>query len=351
MRSFRTTVAIVALLTVPPHFISSVDAPRHARRPVALGRAIVVARSFLHEYVDRSGRVVRRDQGGDTVSEGQAYAMLLAVAVHDASRFAQVWSWTATNLQRPDGLLSWHWNGGRVIDSMPATDADLDTAHALALASTAFGQTSYAADAARIGDAVLAEETLALAGRLVLVAGPWARQSAADGSPVAVVNPSYFSPRAYTELDRLMGDPRWGQLRASAVEQIGALTTNALPPDWATVDSNGVVQPAPAPGASRIGYGADAARVPPRFAEACDPASRVVAASLWPRLRHAAHRSTIGFVAAAAGAAAARVSSARDALLDSAERSEARHSTYYGSAWVGLGRVLLTTHLLGGCPA
>ena len=38
---------------------------------------------FLDAYVDPDGRVVRRDQGGDTVSEGQAYALLLATAVGD----------------------------------------------------------------------------------------------------------------------------------------------------------------------------------------------------------------------------------------------------------------------------
>jgi len=35
--------------------------------------ARAAAESFLDRYVEPDGRVVRLDQGGDTVSEGQAY--------------------------------------------------------------------------------------------------------------------------------------------------------------------------------------------------------------------------------------------------------------------------------------
>lgn len=70
---------------------------------------------FLSEWVE-DGRVVRRDQGGDTVSEGQAYGMLIAVAVGDEKTFDQIWSWTKKNLVRDDGLLAWRWDEGRVVD-------------------------------------------------------------------------------------------------------------------------------------------------------------------------------------------------------------------------------------------
>lgn len=43
-------------------------------------QAVAASEAFLKRYVDPDGRVVRRDRGGDTVSEGQAYAMLVAVA-------------------------------------------------------------------------------------------------------------------------------------------------------------------------------------------------------------------------------------------------------------------------------
>src|SRR5262249_25843719 len=69
-------------------------------------RAQAAAEHFLDRYVDSDGRVVRRDQGGDTVGEGQAYGMLMAAAIGDRRRFNSIWDWTQRNLQRPDGLIS-----------------------------------------------------------------------------------------------------------------------------------------------------------------------------------------------------------------------------------------------------
>ena len=52
---------------------------------------------------------MRIDQGGDTVSEGQAYGMLLAAAIGDSQRFDAIWEWTQDNLRRPDGLFAFLW--------------------------------------------------------------------------------------------------------------------------------------------------------------------------------------------------------------------------------------------------
>jgi hypothetical protein len=46
---------------------------------------------FFAEYVDADGRVVRHDQGGDTVSEGQSYAMQLALGNGDAASYGSAW--------------------------------------------------------------------------------------------------------------------------------------------------------------------------------------------------------------------------------------------------------------------
>src|SRR5437868_2122742 len=71
--------------------------------------ARAAANRFLDGYLAPDGRVVRHDQGGDTVSEGQAYAMLVAVATGDRSRFDRAWRWSERHLRRRDGLMSWHW--------------------------------------------------------------------------------------------------------------------------------------------------------------------------------------------------------------------------------------------------
>ena len=122
IRAGPVRVAVVALaITVLPMqpMPSSVRAVLDPRP-----QAVAAARAFLDRYVASDGRVVRSDQGGDTVSEGQSYAMLLALAARDRTRFQRVWSWTVSNLQRPDALLAWHWDDGHVVDWMPASDAD-----------------------------------------------------------------------------------------------------------------------------------------------------------------------------------------------------------------------------------
>jgi endoglucanase len=304
---------------------------------------------FFDRFVTDEGRTVRADQGDDTVSEGQAYALLLAVADRDRDRFARVWRWTADHLQRPDALLAWHWADGQVVDSMPATDADLDAARALALAGEVFDEPAWRDEATRLGATVLAQETVVSAYGTLLVAGPWARRD--PGAPVAaVVNPSYFSPRTADLLASTTGDARWHDVHTASDAALDALTEGTLPPDWATMDSGGVVHASSAPGGDRVGYGQDAARLPLRYAESCAPDDRARVAGWWPRLEHARHRSTLGNLAAAAAAGVAGQRRARDALLRRAEDSEVTSPTYYGTAWVALARVMLTTDRLGACP-
>jgi endoglucanase len=289
---------------------------------------------FLDRYVEDDGRVVRHDQGGDTVSEGQAYAMLLAVDAGDEERFARVWAWTRDHLRRPDGLLSWRWADGRVADPQPAADADLDAAHALVAAAERFGEPRYAADGRALAEAIAAHETT----DDVLVAGPWAREQ-------AVVNPSYWSPRAYARLG--MTD-----LAASSRRLADRLTESALPPDWARVEPWGVVPTGPPSGGEPV-YSYDALRVPIRLVASCEPADRALAARLWPRLQTrpgspkraldgrplSDHESAAALAGAAAAAHAAGADA--DALLDRAAALERERPTYYGSALVALAEMAL----------
>ena len=339
-----TRRALAAVAVGATLVASALGAPSGAAEPDGadpISEARASAQRFLDEYVTDEGRVARRDQGDDTVSEGQAYALLLAAALGDHEHFAPVWEWTSVNLQRPDGLLAWHWSEGRVVDSEPAADADLDTARALLLAADRFGDADYRTEGVRIGNAVLTLETVGTDDGPVLVAGPWARR------PPVTLNPSYVAPRSYTALDDAAGDPRWASLHQTGLDQLRILTLGGLPPDWAYLEATGVRAAPDDDG--RIGFGLDAARVPIRLAEDCDPAVRAVAAKLWPHLRARDARHPVEIVAGAAAADAAGERTHRDALLDAAERRDAAQPSYYGAAWVALGRVLLSTELAGTC--
>lgn len=309
---------------------------------------------FFRDYVDPSGRVVRHDHGGDTVSEGQAYAMLLAVATGDRDRFGAVWKWTKDNLQRQDGLLSWKWAGGKVVDPEPATDADLDAARALVMAGRHFEDATLAQEGNRLAQAILDHETAEIAGELVLLPGPWAARD-------RFFNPSYVSPCTYQALQEATGDPRWGRLGQSGNRLVSAaLASGRLPPDWGRLDDQGTLTPTGPPEAPdrRPQYGADAARLAFRLAENCDGDGPALSARLWRQLerldgqgaalaysldgkRVTSDEHPVGLVGAAAAARAAGATDQSARLLDRAATLAQRHPTYYGVAWVALGEALL----------
>jgi endoglucanase len=309
------------------------------------------AERFLSDYVDRDGRVVRHDEGGDTVSEGQAYALLVATALGDESRFDRVWTWTRANLQRPDGLFAWRWSDGAVSDATPATDADVDIARALAMAGDRFDRAELVDEARRVASAVLEHETAEAGGKLVLVAGPWARDD-------RIVNPSYLATCGGADLEAVTGDARWARLAADAVDLVDALTEEGLPPDWAVLDDDGQLRPVAGPdeGDGPGRYGLDAARIPARLPACPDGAG--VAADLWERLRDLDERGAalaysldgellesarhpVGLIGAAGAARAAGDSGAARELLDRAADLDRDHPTYYGAAWLALGEELL----------
>ena len=218
----------------------------------------------------------------------------------------------------------------------------------------------------------MSQETTPSQAGLVLVAGPWARTAP------AAVNPSYFSPRGLASLSSVDPDPRWRTLvgsgrsvLASLIGSRGAAPAAWLPPDWAAAASpgtaGGAAWPISGPGAPRGAAPStssfDAVRVPIRLASSCRPEDRRLAAALWPLYQRSPGRDgyslngqpasglshASSFVAAAASAQAAGHAQTADRLLGQAQAENSRYPTYYGAAWLALGRVLLTTSALGGC--
>jgi cellulose synthase (UDP-forming) len=364
-------LSALGLALLIPVLLSAVGT-RALRIPASLNQqAYRSVNSFMTTYVAPNGRVIRRDQGSDTVSEGQAYGMLLAVAMDDKARFDSIWGWTKAHLQQPDGLLASHWADGHVVSNRPAADADLDAAQALVLASERFGPSSYRSQGVAIARGILDSETAATTTStsstgLTLVAGPWARD------PV-VLNPSYFSPRAYADLARADHDPRWKLLVSSSHAIVSELIADgrALPPDWATTagSATGTARAVGNPGnpfaavPPRSSF--DAVRVALRYAASCNTADRRLAAALWPLYRHDLGRDAyhldgspaspyvhaVSFVGAAAAARAAGDRAATTRLLARAQAENDMHPSYYGAAWIALGRVMLTTASLGGCAS
>ncbi len=331
--------------------------------PNAQARAVAASKRFLKRYVTNDGRVVRLDQGGDTVGEGQAYGMLMAAAIGDKKRFNLIWDWTQKNLERPDGLISFLWKNGHIIDPQAASDADLDASRALLLAGCRFHQPTFKQQALRLGSAILHVEvgSATYRGAPVLTAGPWAITP-----PPPTVNVSYFSPASFLALRAASGDSAWSALASSsrAITSKVMPTDGRLPPDWAHIEGDTIV-PIGNPGKSGVApsFGFDAVRTLVRMAEDPNPLGREIAARAWPvfenqvptniGINYTLHGQPIGhlvhpvaLVGAAGAADAAGQLGARDGLLDAAEALDRHASTYYGAAWVALGRIMLTTRLL-----
>jgi endoglucanase len=193
-------------------------------------------------------------------------------------------------------------------------------------------------------------------GAPVLAAGPWALT---PGQPV-VVEPGYWTPPAVTALAQLTADNRWRQLNAAATKHLDELTSGgaSLPPDWAQVSAGQAPAAVAAPdGSAPIQIGPAGLRT--LVWTACSAAGRPLAAKWWQLVSPTAaaaplsrtldgHPATpdvsaLSAVAAAAAARAAGDTATSIGLLERATQIDATYPSYYGAAWLALGRLVLTT--------
>jgi endoglucanase len=326
--------------------------------------AVATSQRFLARYVTPDGRVSRLDQGGDTVGEGQAYGMLMAAAIGDEKRFDAIWDWTKANLRRRDGLISFLWKDGKVVNADAASDADLDAVRALLAASCRFDRPELRREALTLARSIMRNETISTQpGTVVLVAGQWARK------PPITINPSYFSPATFAALFVQTKDVRWGTLAGTSRTITNKLMSGRfrLPPDWGQLRGGQPVPTGPPenPG-SAPEFTFDAPRTLMRMAEDPNAQGRRIAARAWRvfkgqqpsniAIEHDLTGKQIGgtkhpvvLVAAAAAAGAAHQTAERDRLLDAAAALDRQSPTYYGAAWVALGRIMLTTRFLDAC--
>lgn len=320
------------------------------------------ATAFFAHYLAADGRIVRVDQGGDTVSEGQAYGLLIAVGARDPLRFAKIWGWTRTHLQRPDHLLAWRWQDAKVMDAMPAADADIDTAVALLKAADQFHQAAYRSAGVEIANSVLAHETVNSVSGSLVVAGPWA-----VASP-AVVNPGYVVSGTASYLALKTGNSRWRSIAtATASLDTHLVASSLLPPDWAHLSTDLSADQATASGApdgsAPAQFGLDAVRLVIRLASSCSAADRALAARYATRLgspgaagiRSLTGQATVDWrnPATDIGLYAAQLangnSPAANAALRSARSLDNAVPTYFGMAWIALGPMLFASNLTPSC--
>lgn len=211
-------------------------------------------------FLRPEGRVLDKDLGAISHSEGQGYALLLAQAAGDRAAFEAIDAWTRDNLLvRADSLMAWRWTPGQAVagrDWITATDGDLFRAWALLRSEAVSGWSvsahwrTIAADLAAI---CLADDPRT-SGQPVL------RPSAdpLSDAPGLLFNPSYVMPRALRELGAAAGQPRLSAAADHGETLLAELAEEGPLPDWVRITEEGF---APAEDYSPT-WGYDALRVP-----------------------------------------------------------------------------------------
>ncbi|MEE9123017.1 MAG: glycosyl hydrolase family 8 [candidate division NC10 bacterium] len=221
---------------------------------------------YVRAFIEPDGRVHRPLHHGDTVSEGQAYALLMASLLEDRKTFDRVMDWTEYHLSRKeqfgDHLLAWHWESGKgVTDWNSASDADVDYALALILAHRTWGDEAYLHKAQSILADILQWETAVVDGKRYLLPGTWGYDNG-----MYVLNPSYFSPAHFRIFGEVTGDVRWVDLTEGGYHLILKTSRSfdgrsgvGLVPDWIAIGPDGNVTSAKG-FSDRFGW--DAIRLP-----------------------------------------------------------------------------------------
>lgn len=218
--------------------------------------------------IDDQGRVVDRQGGGRTTSEGQSYGLFFALVANDRVRFDRLLHWTSTNLADGDlgtHLPSWLWGRDesgewKTLDPHSASDADLWIAYTLCEAGRLWREPRYGMLSKRMMAGIAAGEVVELAGfGTMLLPGETGFHPAPD---LWLLNPSYLPLPLLTRLAAIDPPGPWSRIAANVPLLLEKSRRNGFAMDWVSYREGGGFQPASLPGSSAAPGGSyDAIRV------------------------------------------------------------------------------------------
>ena len=219
-------------------------------------------RMYQSKFISPDGRVIDDVNGRISHSEGQGYAMQIAVRAGDRAGFDRLWNWARANLEvRGDNLAAWRWDPAHdphVADRNSATDGDLLIAWALAEAGAKWDP-AYTDAGRAIADAIGTRVVIPSPfGSLLLPGaqgfGPGERS---DGP---VVNLSYWIFPALDRLGSISHSADWSGVAQSGLGLIDAARfgSSRLPSNWISLAGKA---PEPARDFPTV-FGYDAIRIP-----------------------------------------------------------------------------------------
>lgn len=239
---WRAVILAVALVSAGCTHFSAVPSAKAAdpcARPWPLWAA------YADTFIDVDGKVVDR-AAHHVTSEGQAYALVHALAADDVARFRKVLAWTEVNLAGGDltkRLPAWQWGpvggGGTsvpgVLDAHAASDADLWMAWSLAQAGRVWSDAGLVAKARALLARIGAEEVAEAEGLgKVLLPGP---VGFVLPGPAWRLNPSYVPVSLLRWAAAFDPKGPWGEVLASALVLVEKGAGEAgVAPDWVVWD-------------------------------------------------------------------------------------------------------------------
>jgi endo-1,4-beta-D-glucanase Y len=214
-------------------------------------------------------KVIRPENGNDTVSEGIAYGMLIAVNMNDQTLFDSLYGyWHSPGNLAVGNLMTWciPSGGGSCNPSGggSATDADEDAAFALLQADKAWGSAgtnNYKTLAMGMISDIWTNDIDG--GGTNLPKGGSHYTSPTGTSGLAITNPSYFAPAYYTAFKAAGDTHDWASVSTAVYTALGKLAgSNGLVPAWC---GSTCTVPASNGGANDEIYQYDSHRVPMRI--------------------------------------------------------------------------------------
>ncbi|MGY5954879.1 glycosyl hydrolase family 8 [Kosakonia sp. BK9b] len=212
----------------------------------SFSQAGVAWETYKARFLMPDGRIV--DTGNKSIShtEGQGYAMLMAVANNDKAAFASLWNWTNNTLKDKDtGLFYWRYNpveADPIADKNDASDGDVLIAWALLKAGQRWNDPAYLSASDAITQAVLKHTVTSFAGYRVMLPG-------AKGFNLHTyvnLNPAYFIFPAWQDFADRSHLVVWRELIKDGQTLLGKMGWGKanLPTDWVALAADGKLTPA-----------------------------------------------------------------------------------------------------------
>lgn len=215
-------------------------------------------RNYSAYFLDADGRILDRDAGNRTTSEGQSYALFFALVANDRPRFDRILSWTERNLAQGSletHLPAWLWENKlgtwQIADPNSAADSDLWFAYTLLEAGRLWHDPALTRKGTGLAKLIADREVdnIPGLGSMLLPGASGFRTS--DG--FYELNPSYLPLQLLLGLDSHDPAGPWNEIAANVPKVLqGAASAGGFVLDWVAYRPGEGFSPYPTPASDAL---------------------------------------------------------------------------------------------------